>query len=90
MEEQQAINSEIIKNKIPDENTIDALANLFKMFGDSTRAKILSCLQVKSLYVYEIADIVGFGDYKNFSTVFKKYTNFSPKDFMKSNSILFK
>ena len=58
MEEQQAINSEIIKNKIPDENTIDALANLFKMFGDSTRAKILSCLQVKSLYVYEIADIL--------------------------------
>ena len=56
MEEQQAINSEIIKNKIPDENTIDALANLFKMFGDSTRAKILSCLQVKSLYVY--ADIL--------------------------------
>lgn len=58
MEEQQAINSEIIKNKIPDENTIDALANLFKMFGDSTRVKILSCLQVKSLYVYEIADIL--------------------------------
>ena len=40
--------------------------------------------------VYEIADIVGFGDYKNFSIVFKKYTNFSPKDFMKANSIIFK
>ncbi|MDU5107465.1 MULTISPECIES: response regulator transcription factor [unclassified Clostridium] len=40
--------------------------------------------------VYEIADIVGFGDYKNFSTVFKKYTKFSPKDFMKANSVIFK
>lgn len=40
--------------------------------------------------VYEIADIVGFGDYKNFSLVFKKYTNFSPKDFMKANSVIFK
>lgn len=40
--------------------------------------------------VYEIAEIVGFGDYKNFSTVFKKYTKFSPKDFIKASSILFK
>ena len=40
--------------------------------------------------VYEIADIVGFGDYKNFSLVFKKYTNFSPKDFIKANSVIFK
>ncbi|WP_308780076.1 response regulator [uncultured Clostridium sp.] len=40
--------------------------------------------------VYKIAEIVGFGDYKNFSTVFKKYTKFSPKDFIKASSILFK
>lgn len=40
--------------------------------------------------VYEIADIVGFGEYKNFCTVFKKYTNFTPKDFMKANSIIIK
>lgn len=38
--------------------------------------------------VYEIADMVGFGDYKNFCTVFKKYTKYSPKDFIKAKSII--
>lgn len=37
---------------------------------------------------YEIADMVGFGDYKHFCTVFKKYTNYAPKDFMKATSII--
>jgi len=40
--------------------------------------------------VYEIADIVGFNDYKNFCTVFKKYMSYAPKDFIKANSIILK
>ena len=44
-----------IRRMLPDEETIYELANLFKMFGDPTRAKILGCLQIRDLYVSEIA-----------------------------------
>lgn len=37
---------------------------------------------------YEIADLVGFCDYKHFCVVFKKYTNMTPKDFMKAKSVV--
>lgn len=47
-----------IRNRLPEENVIYDLAELFKMFGDSTRTKILSCLQIRDLYVGEIADIL--------------------------------
>lgn len=47
-----------IRNALPDDDTIYSLAELFKMFGDPTRAKILKCLQVKDLYVGELADIL--------------------------------
>ena len=45
-----------IKRAIPQENVIYSLSDLFKVFGDSTRVKILSCLQVKNLCVYQIAE----------------------------------
>lgn len=48
-----------VKSKLPDEDTIYGLAELFKVFGDPTRAKIMSCLAVRDLYVNEIADILG-------------------------------
>ena len=34
------------------------LAEFFKVLGDTTRAKILSCLEVRDLYVGEIAGIL--------------------------------
>lgn len=40
--------------------------------------------------VYEIAEMVGFGDYKHFCVVFKKYTNLAPKDFVRAKSIVIK
>ncbi len=43
-------------NTLPSEDEIYELAELFKMFGDPTRVKILSCLQIRSLNVGEIAD----------------------------------
>ncbi len=49
---------EFVRNKIANEETIYDLAELFKVFGDTTRAKILSCLEVKDLYVGEIAEIL--------------------------------
>ncbi|WP_318676536.1 metalloregulator ArsR/SmtB family transcription factor [Treponema sp.] len=48
-----------VKDKIPDDETITDLAELFKVFGDATRAKIISCLEVKDLYVGELAEILG-------------------------------
>lgn len=51
--------SEIIAKKIPDDKTMGEVAELFKVFGDATRAKILSCLEVRDLYVGEIAEILG-------------------------------
>ncbi len=47
-----------IRDRLPDETVIYDLAELFKMFGDPTRAKILQCLQIRDLYVGEIADIL--------------------------------
>lgn len=47
-----------VLDKIPDEETISDLAELFKVFGDATRAKIISCLEVKDLYVSELAEIL--------------------------------
>ena len=45
-----------IRRMLPDDETIYELANLFKVFGDPTRAKILGCLQIRSMYVCEIAE----------------------------------
>ena len=38
-----------IRCMLPPEETIYDLAELFKMFGDPTRAKILGCLQIEDL-----------------------------------------
>lgn len=43
-------------NKIPKEEVVLSLAELFKALGDPTRVKILSCLKVKDMCVGEIAD----------------------------------
>ncbi len=50
--------NQAIRNMLPEDDVIYSLAELFKMFGDPTRAKILKCLQIKDLYVGEIADIL--------------------------------
>ncbi|WP_300380747.1 AraC family transcriptional regulator, partial [Clostridium sp.] len=48
-------------------------------------------LKEKGKYrVYEISDMVGFTDYKHYCTVFKKYTNLSPKEFIKGESVILK
>ena len=51
-----------VRSALPDDDTIYDLAALFKMFGDPTRAKILSCLQLRDLYVGELAQILGMSD----------------------------
>ncbi len=51
-----------IKNRLPDDETLYELAGLFKMFGDPTRAKILSCLQLRDMYVGELAETLNMTD----------------------------
>lgn len=44
---------------IPEENTLFLLADLFKIFGDSTRIKILYLLFETELCVCDIAQVLG-------------------------------
>lgn len=41
---------------LPRDEEMYELAELFKMFGDPTRIKILACLQIRTMYVGEIAE----------------------------------
>lgn len=47
------------EDRLSDEDAFVALAELFKVFGDPTRAKILGCLQVRGRCVGEIASALG-------------------------------
>ncbi|HIT78164.1 MAG TPA: winged helix-turn-helix transcriptional regulator [Candidatus Limihabitans stercoravium] len=53
---------ELVRNKLPDSETLYELSNLFKMFGDPTRVKILSCLQIRDMYVGELAETLDMTD----------------------------
>lgn len=44
--------------KIPEKETLEAIAELFKAFGDSTRVQILSLLQQQERCVGDIAEAV--------------------------------
>ena len=44
---------------IPPAQTLEAMAKLFKVFGDTTRMKIMSLLLEKEMCVCDIADFVG-------------------------------
>jgi len=48
-----------VKNKLPDDEVICDLAEVYKVFGDSTRTKILSCLSLHDLNVSELSEIMG-------------------------------
>lgn len=47
-----------VKEKMPCEETIHDLTEVFKVFGDPTRAKIMCALNVRPLFVGEIADVL--------------------------------
>lgn len=50
---------EKIKENMPDDDQLIDLAELFKVFGDSTRIKILSALSGGELCVCDISTVVG-------------------------------
>ena len=50
---------DMVKNNMPNEKSINALAELFKVFGDQTRTKILSVLELTSeMCVCDICECV--------------------------------
>lgn len=51
-------NIEQIKNNLLKEETLYDVAELFKIFGDSTRVRILATLLQSELCVYDIANIL--------------------------------
>lgn len=48
----------IIKEKLPSDGTIYDLTEVFKVFGDPTRAKIMCLLNVQPLFVGQISEIL--------------------------------
>lgn len=48
-----------LKNQLPDDETTSNLAEMFKVFGDNTRIRILWTLFEKELCVYDIAETLG-------------------------------
>ena len=50
---------EIVKKKMPQEEKLYDLAELFKVFGDTTRVKIISALFEAELCVCDIAALLG-------------------------------
>lgn len=48
-----------IKDKMPKNKILCDLANFFKIFGDTTRIKILTVLSHSELCVYDISEVLG-------------------------------
>lgn len=48
-----------VEGGMPDEDSIQELANFFKVFGDATRIKILCVLLQSELCVCDLAEVVG-------------------------------
>ena len=62
MDERELFSAESVRRQLPDDDTLYDLASLFKMFGDPTRAKMLSCLQLRDMYVGELAETLKMTD----------------------------
>ena len=50
---------EYLKNRMPSQQEMEAAAELFKVFGDTTRIKILYALMARELCVADLAELIG-------------------------------
>lgn len=50
--------------------------------------KAIELLSKGELKVYEVSEKTGFGEYKNFCAIFKKYTGMAPTEFIKNKSFI--
>ncbi len=51
--------AQALSQKMPAEETLYELADLYKMFADSTRVRILAALQMRELCVLDLAALLG-------------------------------
>ena len=58
MSEERNDTLRLLKEKMPEEETLYDLAELFKVFGDSTRMRILCALFESELSVSEISELL--------------------------------
>lgn len=91
----QSYGSKISIDQIADELGVSGTC-LSKKFKDETKhtfneflnryriQKALEYMRDGDLRIYEIAELVGFSEYKYFSQVFKNYTKYTPTDFMQA------
>ncbi|MBO1001772.1 response regulator [Pseudogracilibacillus auburnensis] len=49
--------------------------------------KAIEMIKESNMLIYEIAELVGFKDYKYFSQVFKKYVGYSPSNFIRRREV---
>ena len=47
-----------VLQKMPDENTFNRLADLFKLIGDTTRCRILFALDQREMCVCDLANVL--------------------------------
>lgn len=52
--------------------------------------KAVELLSTKQYRVYEVADMTGFSDYKQFHRIFREYTSISPTEFLKGAGAIMK
>ncbi len=60
--EHESVHSDIlqkVRKQMPDDISLDKMAEIFKIFGDNTRAKIISALSVSEMCVCDIAALLG-------------------------------
>ena len=72
------ISASYLSRKLKDQtgHTFNSLVTRYRL------QQRLSLLREGRLRVYEVAEQVGFGDYKNFAQVFRKYLEMTPSQFM--------
>lgn len=49
---------DLVRSKMPDEDPVYLVADLFKVFGDSTRARIICALSISELCVCDLSSIL--------------------------------
>ena len=59
MNEQETVSVERVKDQLPEDEVLYDLAELFKIFGDSTRVKLLYILSVSERCVQDLAQLLG-------------------------------
>ena len=59
MNEQETVSVERVKDQLPEDEVLYDLAELFKIFGDSTRVKLLYILSVSEMCVQDLAQLLG-------------------------------